>query len=152
MQKITLADTSCLIALDNVGELDILKKIFKQVMITPEVKKEFGKELPEWFIIKNFQNYRFFNFIAEFVDIGEASIIALAFENPSSLLVLDDLKARNIATKLGLKVTGTFGVLLIGKELGVISQVKPILKKLKSVSFRLSEELESKILEMADEN
>ena len=152
MQKITLADTSCLIALDNVGELDILKKIFGQVMITPEVKEEFGKELPEWFIIENFQNYRFFNFIAEFVDIGEASIIALAFENPSSLVVLDDLKARNIATKLGLKVTGTFGVLLIGKELGIIPQVKPILQKLKSVSFRLSEELESKILEMAGEN
>ncbi len=152
MQKITLADTSCLIALDNVGELDILKKIFGQVMITPEVKEEFGKELPEWFIIENFQNYRFFNFIAEFVDIGEASIIALAFENPSSLVVLDDLKARNIATKLGLKVTGTFGVLLIGKELGIIPQVKPILQKLKSVSFRLSKELESKILEMAGEN
>ena len=152
MQKIILADTSCLIALDNVGELGVLKKIFGQVIITPEVKKEFGKEPPEWFIIENFQDYGFFNFISEFVDSGETSIIALAFENPTSLVVLDDLKARNIANKLGLKVTGIFGVLLIGKELGVISQVKPILQKLKLVSFRLSKELESKILEMAGEN
>jgi predicted nucleic acid-binding protein len=41
------------------------------------------------------------------IDKGESSAIALALEIPGSTVILDDFKARKIAIKLGIQVTGT---------------------------------------------
>jgi predicted nucleic acid-binding protein len=46
--KLVIADTSCLIALGNVGQMDILKALCKTVYITPEIALEFGEPLPPW--------------------------------------------------------------------------------------------------------
>jgi predicted nucleic acid-binding protein len=43
-----IADTSCLIVLSNIGQLDILRELYKIVLITPEVAVEFREILPEW--------------------------------------------------------------------------------------------------------
>lgn len=40
MDKLIISDTSCLIALSNVGFLHILKDIYEEVIITSEVKDE----------------------------------------------------------------------------------------------------------------
>lgn len=42
---------------------------------------------------------------------GEASALALASEMENVLLLLDDLKARKAAKKLGIKFTGTSGII-----------------------------------------
>jgi predicted nucleic acid-binding protein len=36
MQKTIISDTSCLILLDKIGELDLLHGLFKTLIITPE--------------------------------------------------------------------------------------------------------------------
>ena len=50
MHKIIISDTSCLIALENIGLLSILKELYGEVLITTEVKNEFGQKLPDWII------------------------------------------------------------------------------------------------------
>jgi predicted nucleic acid-binding protein len=51
-----IADTSCLIALTNIGLLDILKKMCSTVVVTPEIADEYGEPVPatiEAFIKRN---------------------------------------------------------------------------------------------------
>ncbi len=53
MHRTIISDTSCLILLDKIGELSILKKLFGNITTTSEVAKEFGQPLPPWFEIKD---------------------------------------------------------------------------------------------------
>jgi predicted nucleic acid-binding protein len=46
--KLIISDTSCLIALTNIGRLDLLKELCKVVYITPEVSAEYDEALPDW--------------------------------------------------------------------------------------------------------
>ena len=42
MHKAIISDTSCLILLDKIGELEILNKLFGTIITTTEVASEFG--------------------------------------------------------------------------------------------------------------
>lgn len=48
MDKIIISDTSCLIALHNIGLLHILSDLYQKITLTKEVQNEFGENLPEW--------------------------------------------------------------------------------------------------------
>lgn len=85
------------------------------------------------------------------VDKGEASAIALALEIPGSTLIIDDYKARRTAENAGLSVTGTFGVIIKAKKLGIIPMVKDILSAIASTDFRISPELIEAVLKEAGE-
>jgi predicted nucleic acid-binding protein len=85
------------------------------------------------------------------IDKGEASAIALAKETPDSTIILDDYKARKVAEKLGLHITGTIGVIIEAKLNGIISSIKPYLAKLNQTDFRVSAELEQQALQQAGE-
>ncbi len=80
------------------------------------------------------------------IDSGEASAIALALELDDCLLIMDGLKGRVLAEELGIRVTGTFGVIIEAKLAGHIASVKSLLEKIKMTNFRLSQDLEKKIL------
>jgi predicted nucleic acid-binding protein len=82
---------------------------------------------------------------------GEASAIALALEMDNPILILDELKGRKIATQLNLRYSGTFGLILKAKEIGVIKSVKPILNKIKATNFRFSDKLFEIVIQLASE-
>lgn len=46
MQKAIISDTSCIIILDKIGELDVLRKLFGKIITTPEIEEEFGNHCP----------------------------------------------------------------------------------------------------------
>lgn len=85
------------------------------------------------------------------LDKGESSAIALALETRLSTIILDDYKARKIAERLGLALTGTIGLLVKAKLKGIIPTVKPLPEKIKQTNFRLSTELELQALRAAGE-
>lgn len=151
MQKIIIADTSCLIILHKIGHLTLLKDVFKTVYITAIVAKEFGVELPAWITVTNPINIDFQIILNASVDLGEASAIALAFEHKHALIILDDLKARKLATGLNLVFTGTFGFIIMAKTLGKLTSVKTIIDKIKLTNFHITPELEQQILEKSGE-
>ena len=101
MQNAIISDTSCLILLDNINELNILQLLFGTVIITSEIKNEFKGSLPDWIVIKNPDDERQQKILENTIDKGEASAIALAIELGNALLILDDKKARNIAAERG---------------------------------------------------
>lgn len=82
---------------------------------------------------------------------GESELLALATNHPSALVVLDDKLARRIADMQGFRLTGTAGVLLRAKKKGLIPALKPVIKKLLDLDFRLKPELVREILTLAGE-
>lgn len=64
-----------------------------------------GALLPEWVEIVEVKDKSKQQILELQIDKGESSAIALALEIPDSTIVLDDIKARNIADKLGLNYT-----------------------------------------------
>ena len=151
MQKTIISDTSCLILLDKIGELQILNLLFGEIIITSVIAQEFGEKLPKWIKIIDPENKKYQTILQATVDKGEASAIALAVEQMDCLLIIDDQKARHLASELGLKYTGTLALIVDAKLAGHIKSVRTILKKIKQTNFRLTPELEKKILEKANE-
>ncbi|MEO7264863.1 MAG: DUF3368 domain-containing protein [Ferruginibacter sp.] len=145
MQKIIVSDTSCLILLDKIGELNLLNKLFGRIITTIEVANEFGKPLPAWIIIQQATNKDFQALMESKIDKGEASAIALAVELPGCVLIIDEIKGRRIAETLGLNITGTIGILIQAKNAGLDISLKSILEKIKETNFWISENLEQLI-------
>lgn len=153
MNKVIISDASCLIALDEIGQLQILKKVFSQIVTTKEVSSEFGKELPTWISIQSLQNSSTRNELELVLDAGEASAIALALENPKqSILIIDEKKGRKIAKQHNLEIIGTLKVLLLAKQHGVIPSVKNLVAELSRKKFRFTQVVINQILAEANES
>ncbi len=48
MHKTIISDTSCFIILKNIGELELLHRVYTQIVTTPDIATEYGEILPEW--------------------------------------------------------------------------------------------------------
>jgi hypothetical protein len=55
-------------------------------------------------------------------------------------------EGRKIADKLGIKIIGLLGVLILTKKQGLIIQIKPVVDKLLKAGFRLNKKLVNKVL------
>jgi predicted nucleic acid-binding protein len=82
---------------------------------------------------------------------GEKQVLALALEKPGSLAILDDLMARRYAYFLGIRFTGTLGILLKAKEKGLLQAVAPVLVQLEALQFRLDPKTREAVLDLAKE-
>ena len=151
MNKTIISDTSCFIVLLKIGELEILHKLFTNIVTTPEIANEFGEVLPDWVELIAVKDRQKQQLLETQVDKGEASAIALALEIDNSLLIIDDYKARRLAKTLHIDYMGTIGVLIMAKQRGIIKTIKPFLEKIKTTNFRISAELELQALVEAKE-
>ena len=147
-----ISNSSCLIALDNIDMLFILKELYGTIYLTSEVAGEFEKDLQDWLELRQVKNTNYIRILNNIIDIGEASTIALSLEIDDSKMILDDLKARKVAKNLNLNFTGLLGVVLKAKEYRLIKSVEEIIRKLNSVNFRISKAMEEEILKLAGEN
>jgi predicted nucleic acid-binding protein len=152
MPSIVISDTSCLIIFEKIGQLDLLQKVYDNIVTTQDVAEEYLDILPAWIKIEIVKDKKYQEFLETQIDRGEASAIALAKELNNPLLLLDDLKARKLAGKLNLKFTGTLGVINRAKELGIIYEVKPLLDRLLLTDFRISENVINELLTLNNEN
>ena len=150
MPKITVVDTSTLILFDKLGMLMLLEKLFGKIHITSTVAKEFNKPLPGWVEVHN-PNTDLPQELTTSLDIGEASIISLASGYTDCLLIIDELKGRSIARKLGIRLTGALGILITAKKKKIIPEVRPILEQIQATNFRISESLVKTVLRSAGE-
>lgn len=148
---IFIVDTSGLILLNKIDELDLLKLMAQKVLITSTIRAEFGTALPEWITTTDPNNHHYQDLLKMDLDEGEASAIALSLEMDNSFLILDDLKGRKVADRLNLRYSGTLGLILAAKRAKIIKSVRPVLDKIKSTDFRFSDELLETVLREAGE-
>lgn len=149
MSESTVVDSTCLIGLENIGHLDLLPRLFESVHAPPEVEREFGSS-PEWLKIDRPSSLDLVRALKVTVDDGEAEAIALAVERQWRIVV-DDLKARDLAQRMGLRIIGTVGLLVRAKRASLIPWINPLLNALSENGFRLSEDLKREALRLAGE-
>lgn len=150
-EQLIISDASPLIALEDIGELGLLQKMYGQVWITDIVQAEIHANLPEWINVSTGYDVKQFDLLKLELDPGEASAIALALAQTEPMLILDESKGRSVAKRLGLKVTGTIGLIIKAKERGLIESGKQILDKLEKHGFWLSERLKKQVLDRLQE-
>lgn len=147
MSRIIISDTSCLIALAKIGELDLLKDLFHEIIITKSVDEEYGEPLPDWILITDVKNRSKQIELEKRLDRGEASSIALALEIDNSTLIIDEIKGRKIAEALQIDIIGTIGIILLANMRGLISNPLDLIHLLVKNGFRVSDKLLKMILE-----
>ncbi|MEM6736169.1 MAG: DUF3368 domain-containing protein [Bacteroidota bacterium] len=150
-EQIIISDASVLIALADIGKLEILRELYNNITITDVVRNEVHAELPDWVIVSTNYDPQQMQVLELELDAGEASAIALAMKIPNSTLILDESKGRIADKRLGLKVTGTVGIIIKAKRRGIIQSGKEILDALEEHGFWLSQKLKADILERLEE-
>ena len=151
IRKTIISDTSCLIALERINQLEIIHLLFSTIITTPEVATEYGRTLPNWISTVEVIHKNKIKELEIIVDNGEASAIALAIETKDSLLIIDEKKGRQLAADLKLETIGTLRILLLAKQKGIIHSVKDLIIALEKASFRFSKNIILEILTLAGE-
>jgi len=147
----TVSNTSCLIALEAIGQLDLLPQLYHEVLIPLAVATEWGTPAPAWLKVQALSNLALAQALRLQVGPGEAEAIALAVEIGASRLILDDQRARRVATSLQVTITGTIGLVLRAKQQGFVALVRPILDRLRAAGFWLSDGLYQQAVQLAGE-
>jgi predicted nucleic acid-binding protein len=83
---------------------------------------------------------------------GETQVLMLGLELRDAVVVIDDALGRRMAEGLALRLTGTLGLLLDAKRVGLISAVSPLLDRLHTLRFRVSAETRAAVIKLAGEN
>ena len=122
------SNTTPLIALAAINQLELLPRLFDQIYLTDEVMGEcaaggriFVPNLHElsWVINTTFRQSIAPHILLE-LDLGEKSTILAAQEHHADLVLIDEKLGRNVAEYLGLRVSGTLGILLKAKRENLI--------------------------------
>lgn len=160
-QRIVISNTTPIISLALVGHLDLLKKLYEEVVVPSAVAGEILAAGQLKTGVKEFQQATWLKRIeladssrADLLvdlDRGEAEVIALAQELNADLIILDERLGRHHAQHLGLTLTGTLGVLLKAKQEELILEIKPLIEQLQKGGIRLGRPLVAKVLQLADE-
>jgi hypothetical protein len=156
-----ISNTGPLIALADIGQLELLHHLFNNILIPPAVRAEVVNEpalaavqtaiAQGWIVEQRPSDTSAIRLLNETLDLGESEAIALAQQETPHWIVLDDLAARHVAEAMGLPVIGTLGVLLLAKEAGHLTEIKPMLDQLREHSLYLSETLYTSVLKSAGE-
>ena len=141
MPETAIVDASALIALEKIELLDILCKLYSQIILPDAVINEFGTPTIECYSIRKVES-PMVNLLLKESNLGkgEAEVIALACESGMRMIV-DDLKARKVAETLNLNLTGTIGVLLKAEKLKLIDSAYDKTKELRDKGFHVSDQL-----------
>ena len=83
--------------------------------------------------------------------VGEAQVISWALHNPGFTVILDDRRARALATRHGVAVLGSLRIIVLTKQRGLIARAKPALEKLRGVGAWVSDDLIDRAIALAGE-
>lgn len=155
-----VSNTTPLISLMKISQLEILKKIYSEIVIPEAVykeieagkHKEFYRDLSkiDWIKIRSIKNKRSINYFLD-LDAGEAEAIIIASEIGADLIILDEKLGRYHAKHAGIKVTGTLGLLVKAKKMGLVPKLKPLLKELTEKNVWISDRLIAQVCKTVDE-
>jgi len=160
---IVISNTSPIVNLAAIGQLDLIRQLYGQVTIPQAVYNEIvivGTGQPgateveafDWIETQQATNRTVVASLRLELDEGEAEAIALAVELKAGLLLLDERKGRAIASRLGLTFIGLLGVLIEAKHRGLILTIEPLLDDLiGKAGFWIGQKLYDHVLQAAGE-
>lgn len=158
-----ISNTTPLINFAEIGRMDLLEALFGSLVIPPAVVTELSDKSSLFSLAAQVQTRPSISVIAPAyqllvrslagrIHLGEAECLSLALEHPGSLLLLDDLSAREVASSNRLPFTGTLGCLTQAKKEGLISAIEPLMDELRTKArFWISDRLRLRVLREAGE-
>ena len=141
---LVVADTSPVNYLVQIGSIDLLSRLFDQVIVpqavlrellsrsTPEVVRHWATNLPVWTSVRTPARIQ-----PLMLGEGETEAIALAKELKAFAILLDDSEARHVARVQGLAVTGTIGILEHAAALNLVD-LPDAIARIKRTTFYAS--------------
>jgi predicted nucleic acid-binding protein len=145
---LVIADSSPIIVFIMISHIDLLPKLFKQVVIPPEVSAEllnfkrpqnvrdFMTTPPAWLLEQAPTNIK----PIPSLHAGEIAAISLAQELKADLLLIDEVQGRKAAAERHIPFTGTIGVLELAADEGLLN-LKDAFARVKDTDFWISNEL-----------
>ena len=147
-----VSNSSAIIALDRIGQFQLLSGLFTQLIVPPAVVREVAPiQLPGWVVEQPLAQPVGPHVLRAALGDGESEAIRLAVELKARWIILDDRAARRLAQSLGLPVIGTLGLLLAAKRRGLVAVVRPSLDALVRYGFHVAPELYNHVLDDAGE-
>jgi uncharacterized protein len=155
---IVISDTSPILNFARIGRLQLLPRLYGQVLIPSAVFDELTaskQDLPPaidlasapWLIVASAKDRARVQDLREYLDPGEAEAIVLAVERRAGLLLMDERRGRRTATAAGLTVTGLLGVVVRAKRAGLIDLGKPVVDELIEIArFWIGPDLYAEVL------
>jgi uncharacterized protein len=154
-----IINTSPLLYLHQIGNLDLLQKLYIRVKVPTSVRQELevgrqqGIDVPDLNLISWIEicQVEILDFPSIDLGLGETAVIALGLTIPDSLLILDDRLGRRYADLCGLRYTGTIGVVVKAKQKGYIESVASAITVLQSKGMWVSNSIIREALRLSGE-
>jgi len=159
---VVVSDTSPIRALSHLARLELLGRLFSEVVIPPAVVHELEhpsrrfepipvQRIPNSRIITPSDPAAVSTLLAQ-LDAGEAEAIVVATEVGTDRILIDEALGRTIARARGLRPLGALGVLVRAKRLGLIDSVQAAMEQLqRELGFFVSDPVKARILKQARE-
>ncbi len=150
-----VSDTSPLNYLAQIGYLDILPRLYGEIVIPQGVVKELAnagapdavrrliQAIPDWLTVRNPKKID----VTIALGLGETEAISLAVELKAERILLDDRAAYRAAVERGLNAAGTLTVLADAADYGLL-EIGMAIDKLRATNFRASDAVLKRLLEM----
>ena len=132
---IVVSDTTPLISLMKVGRLDLINQLFGEVQIPNAVFEELvsnsrfpdeSRQIRECQFIKKVDvidvNSVKLLRRSTGLDAGESEAIVLSDSMEAALLLMDEVKGREVARQMGIQIMGTIGMLMIAYKESLLSK------------------------------
>jgi len=163
---ICISDSSTLIHLAAIGRLALLRKFYGKITIPSAVWQEVvveGKSRAGaaevrraseagWIEVAPPQDEVLIRLLKRELDEGESEVIALAVEQGSAEVLLDESDARQIAELYSIPKTGVIGLLIRAKQEGEVGSLRQELDRLcDEAGFWIREEFYREILQSVGE-
>lgn len=163
---IVVSDTTPLISLLKIEHLDLLEKLFGQVLIPRAVfdeltaDKRFELEADQikrkqFIKVKVVKNPKSASILkrATGLDQGESEAIILTDEQNADVLLMDEAKGRAVSFQMGFKVMGTIGILMAAYEENELTEdeVRECVEGLKRAGRHISQKHYQMLLDRLNE-
>lgn len=155
---IVVADAGPLIHLGAIGRLEIVRRLWPDVLVPDAVVREVtvtGAGLPGaeavkaagWLTVASPSNADVVSaLLGSGLHRGEAEAIALAVERRAERLLIDERQGRLTAEGMGVPVIGSIGILVAAKARGEVERVAPLLAELRASGLWISDALVTRVL------
>ncbi len=158
-----ISNATPLIAFSRIGRLDLLRETVAEPLVIPAAVADeildyetgepgsidFTQET--WIQTQSVQDQQQVRLLLPTLDRGEAEVIALGLEQQANLVLIDELIGRKVAESLGLRITGSVGILIRAKQLGEIAAVKPLLDHMLREGMYFSQRFRDAVLRQVGE-
>jgi predicted nucleic acid-binding protein len=160
---VVIADTSPLNYLILIGQADLLRQLYGQIVIPRAVLRELQHPKtpasvarwmacrPPWLVVNEAppvqQDFDPAT-LSEELDAGEREAILLAIEQqPDALLLVDDNVGRREAARHRIAITGTLGILNAAAAMSLV-KLRPALEALLATNFHVSQRILRHLLDV----